>query len=501
MKLSVQAGNPLECATPALVVGCGTEPAGTPLFDAVNAALGGVPARMYESREFTGKPGTVKVIHTLGALPAQRVVLAGVGELAEVTPEQVRRAAGAAAQALVAARVRSAASALHQAAPAAGLLEASLEGFSLGSYRYDRYQTRNREETVLEEVTALLAGADEVHRSTPAVAAVMAACDAARMARDLVSAPGNVATPEYLAEQGRVIAERFGMSCTILEGEELAELGMGALLAVGQGSRHPPRLVVLEYRGAGDGAQPVALVGKGITFDTGGISLKPGASMELMKHDMAGAAAVLGTLQAVAAQKLPVNLVGLVPLAENMPDGHAYKPGDVLTTLSGLTVEINNTDAEGRLILCDALQYAQRYQPSAVIDLATLTGACVVALGSHATGVMGTDSRLVAALLKAGEATGERLWELPLWEEYGDLLKSDIADLKNSGGPHAGTISAGWFLKQFVGKLPWVHLDIAGTAWEEKGRHYLPKGATGVGVRLLMAYLREIAGGVSQPGH
>ena len=199
-------------------------------------------------------------------------------------------------------------------------------------------------------------------------------------------------------------------------------------------------------------------------------------------------------MQAVAALKLPLNLVGVIPLAENMPDGNACKPGDVVTTLSGQTVEINNTDAEGRLILCDALQYAQRFQPSAIIDLATLTGACVVALGHNATGAMGNDGELLAALLRAGESSGERLWELPLWEEYGDLMKSDIADLKNSGGPHAGTISAGWFLKQFVGTHKWVHLDIAGTAWEDKGRHYLPKGATGVGVRLLVKYLQGIAG-------
>ena len=324
--------------------------------------------------------------------------------------------------------------------------------------------------------------------------AVKSVCDAVRMTRDLVSAPGNLATPAYLAEKALEIGGRYGMGCTILDRDELERLGMGALLAVGQGSQHPPRLVVMEYRGGGDRSRPVVLVGKGITFDTGGISLKPGANMELMKHDMAGGAAVLGTMQAAAGLKLPVNLVGLVPLAENMPDGRAYKPGDVVTTMSGLTVEINNTDAEGRLILCDALHYAQRYKPALLLDLATLTGACIVALGHNATGALGNDPKLIKALARAGEATGERIWELPLWDEYGELMKSDIADLKNAGGPSAGTISAGWFLKQFVGTTRWVHLDIAGTAWEEKGRHYLPKGATGVGVRLLVEYLRGIAG-------
>lgn len=494
MKLTIQAGNPLEWSTPALVMGCGTEPAGDPLFDAVNAALGGLPARMYETKEFIGKPGTTKVIHTLGALPAQQVVLAGVGDTREITPERIRRAAGAAAQALVAAKISSAASVLHDAAPVAGLLEASLEGFSLGAYRYDCYKTKDLQPVVIEEMTALVPNTDSIGQATASAEWVHVVCDAARMARDLISAPGNVATPFHLAEKALEIGGQYGIHCTILHKEELEQLGMGALLAVGQGSQYPPRMVVMEYQGAETTGNPTALVGKGITFDTGGISLKPGANMDLMKQDMAGGAAVLGAMQAAAALKLPINLVALIPLAENMPDGRACKPGDVVTTLSGQTVEINNTDAEGRLVLCDALHYVQRFEPAAIIDLATLTGACVVSLGHNATGVMGTDPKLIAALAKAGDATGERLWELPLWDEYGELMKSDIADLKNSGGPHAGTISAGWFLKQFVGTYKWVHLDIAGTAWEDKGRHYLPKGATGVGVRLLVEYLRTITG-------
>jgi leucyl aminopeptidase len=449
---------------------------------------------MYETKEFTGKAGTVKVLHTLGALPARQVVLSGLGPRGEVTPERMRQAAGAAAQALAGGKVTGAVSALHQAVPGPGFLEASLEGFALGSYRYDCYKTRDREERTLEEVTALLAGEDDVSRTAPVADAVKSVCDAVRMTRDLVSAPGNLATPVYLAEKALEIGGRYGLGCTIIDRDELERLGMGALLAVGQGSQHPPRLVVMEYRGGGDRSRPVVLVGKGITFDTGGISLKPGANMELMKHDMAGGAAVLGIMQAAAGLKLPVNLVGLVPLAENMPDGRSYKPGDVVTTMSGLTVEVNNTDAEGRLILCDALHYAQRYKPALLLDLATLTGACIVALGHNATGALGNDPKLIKALARAGEATGERIWELPLWDEYGELMKSDIADLKNAGGPSAGTISAGWFLKQFVGTTRWVHLDIAGTAWEEKGRHYLPKGATGVGVRLLVEYLRGIAG-------
>jgi leucyl aminopeptidase len=264
-------------------------------------------------------------------------------------------------------------------------------------------------------------------------------------------------------------------------------------VAVGKGSVEPPRLIVLEYRGNGAKGHPVALVGKGITFDSGGISIKPGAGMEEMKTDMAGAAAVLGTIEAAAGLKLPVNLGAIIPTAENMPDGRAYKPGDVLASMSGLTIEITNTDAEGRLVLCDALHFARtNYKPVAMIDLATLTGACVVALGHEASGLMGNDQRLADSLQRAGERCNERLWQLPLWDEYGETMKSDIADLRNAGTTRdGGSITAGWFLKQFSGTTRWAHLDIAGTAWSDKARPCSPKGATGVGVRLLIEYLRN----------
>jgi leucyl aminopeptidase len=318
-------------------------------------------------------------------------------------------------------------------------------------------------------------------------------CEAVLFARDLVSQPGNVATPSYLAEKGVEMSAKFGITCRIMERCEMEQNGMEALLAVAKGSSQPPRLIILEYLAAGEKVKPTVLVGKGITFDSGGISLKPREGMEKMKDDMAGGAAVMGTFMAVAALKLPVNLVGLVPAAENLPGGGAYKPGDVIKSMSGQTIEIVNTDAEGRMVLCDALYFAKRYRPATLIDLATLTGACVVALGSVASGMMGNDEGLKRAIRSAAEKCGERVWELPLWEEYGDLMKSDIADLKNSGGSEAGTISAAWFLKSFVGKARWVHLDIAGTAWIDKDRPYLPKGATGVGVRLLVEYLKGVA--------
>jgi leucyl aminopeptidase len=310
------------------------------------------------------------------------------------------------------------------------------------------------------------------------------------LARDLVSHPGNVVTTGYLAKSAQELAARHKLACKVLEMKELERLGMNALLAVGKGSAEPPRLIVLEYRGATRKEHPIVLVGKGITFDSGGISIKPGAGMEEMKTDMAGCAAVMGAIEAAAGLKLPVNLVAILPTAENMPDGKAYKPGDVITSMSGQTVEITNTDAEGRLILCDALHYALKYKPGVMIDLATLTGACVVALGHEASGMMGNDQGLLGDLKKAGERSGERVWELPLWDSYGEVMKSDIADLKNAGSRDGGSITAGWFLKQFVGKTRWAHLDIAGTAWGDKARPYTPKGATGVGVRLLIEYLR-----------
>jgi leucyl aminopeptidase len=311
------------------------------------------------------------------------------------------------------------------------------------------------------------------------------------MARDLVSHPGNVVTTGYLAEIARGLARRHNLVCRVLEIDELEQLGMNALVAVGKGAAEPPRLIVLEYRGAVEKERPIVLIGKGITFDSGGISIKPGAGMEEMKTDMAGGAAVIGVMEVVATMKLPVNLVVIIPTAENMPDGKAYKPGDVVTSMSGLTIEITNTDAEGRLILCDALHYAQKYNPVAMIDLATLTGACVVALGHEASGVMGNNQRLLNALKKSGERSSERIWELPVWDCYGESMKSDIADLRNAGSRDGGSITAGWFLKQFVGKIPWAHLDIAGTAWCDKAKPCAPKGATGVGVRLLVEYLQN----------
>jgi leucyl aminopeptidase len=270
------------------------------------------------------------------------------------------------------------------------------------------------------------------------------------------------------------------------------KLGMGSFLSVARGTDEPARFIILEHKPRVKKSIPtVVLVGKAITFDSGGISMKPASNMEEMKTDMAGGAAVLGTLQAIAEQKPPVHVVGLVPATENLPSGHALKPGDIVKPMSGKTIEIISTDAEGRLILADALTYALRYKPSAIVDMATLTGACIIALGNEVSGIMGNNDNLIEKIRSAAEVTGEKVWQLPLWEEYGELIKSDIADIKNAGGRPAGTITGGYFLKEFVGETPWVHIDIAGTAWTKKDRPYIPKGATGVGVRLLVEVIEN----------
>ncbi|TWJ19566.1 leucyl aminopeptidase [Geobacter argillaceus] len=493
MKFSAVVADPTTHPCPALIIGCFEELSAAPLLAELDRALHGAITALYAQKEFTGGLNKTKIVHTCGRLPAERLLLVGLGKAEELTAERLRQGAGSAAQALRGARLTTASSVLHLA----GLVPdeaatATTTGTMLGGYAFTRYKTGKDEPKPLAGVTLLLRDKREVQTVKKAMADAEALCRGVLLARDLVSLPGNEATPAYIAGRALELAGLDRVNCVVLERTELEELGMGGLLAVGKGSQHAPRFVVLEYQGGSPGQRPVVLVGKGVTFDSGGISLKPREGMERMKDDMAGAAAVLGTIRAAAELGLPVNVTGLVPLAENMPDGGAYKPGDIVTTLAGKTVEINNTDAEGRMILCDALHYAQRYKPAALIDLATLTGACLVALGDQATGMLGTDEGLTRAIARAGEATGERVWELPLWEEYGEAMKSDVADLKNAGGPHAGTITAAWFLKQFSGKAKWVHLDIAGTAWEEKGRHYLPKGATGVGVRLLIEYLRGV---------
>jgi leucyl aminopeptidase len=379
--------------------------------------------------------------------------------------------------------------------------QALTEGSMLGLYRFLKYKTdeENDRKKDVRELTILTENAYQVKALQKSVRTGELIAGSAAMVRDMVSSPGADMTPTVIAGIAKDIAEKHKLRIQVLERDRMRKLGMGALLGVASGSAQPPKFIIVEYRGGGN--KPfIALVGKTITFDSGGISIKPSENMDKMKDDMSGGAAVLGAIQNAASLRLPLNIAALLPATENMPSGSAYKPGDVLKTLSGQTIEIVNTDAEGRLILSDALAYACRYKPALIVDIATLTGACRIALGQEAVGMLGNDDAFKQKMREAGEKTGERVWELPLWEGYFDLIKSDIADMKNSGGRDGGVITAAALLSKFVQKYPWVHLDIAGTAWTEKDRSYTPKGATGIGTRLLTQFLRDYAEKIKKVG-
>ena len=369
--------------------------------------------------------------------------------------------------------------------------QAVAEGALLGLYQYTPYKTVGREDLKEMEELNIITDAKEFSLVESAVKKARIIADAVYFARDLISAPANEMTPSIMAQKAREIARRKNVSCKILDKDKMKEMGMNALLAVASGSNEEPKFIILEYTGGRKSAAPVVLVGKGLTFDSGGISIKPADKMDEMKTDMSGGAAVMGAIMAAADLHLGLNITGLIPATENLPGGSAYKPGDIVKSYSGKTIEVLNTDAEGRLILADALAYASTYKPQAVIDVATLTGACIIALGDNVIGMLGTDDKLKKEIDKAAKTSGELVWELPLWESYDELIKSDIADYKNSGGRAAGTISAAKFLSKFAPDAPWVHLDIAGPAWTGKDKPYIPKGASGVTVRLLVEFLRN----------
>ncbi|TLM65961.1 MAG: leucyl aminopeptidase [Deltaproteobacteria bacterium] len=500
MHITLRRTDPLNTRTACLIVGTFADRWRDPLLLELDRRLGG---RLLEARragEFAGKANETLLLQPAAELPARRILLVGLGPHRQAGLEQLRLAAGTALGQLRGKRLNDCACALPlldlpRTTPA-DRIGAVAEGLLLAGYCFDRYLTADRQPAgTLPSAVRLLAGRGA---ATPeeedALAAATVLAEAVSLARDLVNEPGNVKSPAWLAEQAATAAAAAGVHCTVLDRDELAREGCGALLGVAQGSVREPRLIVLDYRGGRAGDAPVALIGKGVVFDAGGISLKPAEKMDEMKMDMAGGAAVLGACLAAARLKLPVNLVGVIPAVENLPSGSAIRPGDILTSLSGQTIEVLNTDAEGRLILADALTYARRFQPRLVVDVATLTGACIIALGHHASAVLGNDPALVQALRRAGEQTGERLWELPLWADYDQQIKSDVADVKNTGGRPAGTITAAAFLQRFAKGFRWAHLDIAGTAWIEQARPCHPKGASGVGVRLLTAFLRAEAG-------
>jgi leucyl aminopeptidase len=478
---------PAGYATPllAIPVARGAFPASLAELD---QGTGGALGRLFDAGDFSGKRDEAAVMYPAG--PAARVLLIGLGKPEEITPAAIRRAA-----ALAGKRARSLGvprAVLFIPPEARGdvsvrmVAQVSAEGLAQGVWQYTEMKRPPEDRRpVLERVELLVTDDADAAEAGHRVGAALGAGQT--MARSIQVLPGNVCTPSYVARAAEELAGRHGFQATVLDRAGIAREKMDALLAVAQGSAEEPRFIVLEYQGARDA--PVVLVGKGVTFDTGGISIKPAQNMEDMKYDMSGAAAVLGTFEVLGRLKPPVHVVGLIPSTENMPSGTALKPGDVITSHLGKTIEVINTDAEGRLILGDALSWARRYHPACVLDIATLTGAIVVALGHSATGVMGTDDALIEEVRAAGERAGERVWPLPLWDEYRDLMKSDIADVKNAGGRPAGSISAGWFLREFVEGYPWVHLDIAGTAYTDRDDPTRVKGPTGMGVRLFSEFI------------
>ena len=453
--------------------------------DGLDVAAGGEISRAIGRREIRGRLYEVFVT-TLAGWNAPRVMLVGAGRRADFTTERLRRCATAAAASARQRRITRLAWAVRGGLDVASSVQASVEGLGLAAFSSDRYKSRDKGAPPLDELVIVVPGATDRTAVEAAIHRGTVLADSTNIARELCNEPPNLFTPAIFADRARAIASQTGLEVDVLDEHAIEKLGMGLLLGVGQGSAAPPRVIVLRHSPAGAPDGPVlGLVGKGITFDTGGISIKPAENMDRMKDDMAGGAAVLCAMRAIALLGAPLRVIGVIPTAENMPGDRAMRPADVLTSASGLTVEVVNTDAEGRLILGDGLWYARTLGATHLVDVATLTGACVVALGKVASAIFGQPASWVETVRRTGERAGDRLWPMPLYEEYADQLKSEIADMINSGGRNAGACTAATFLKEFAGGLPWAHLDIAGTAWAEEARPWQPKGATAPVVRTL----------------
>ncbi|MBS4028813.1 MAG: leucyl aminopeptidase [Ignavibacteriales bacterium] len=447
---------------------------------------------------FKGKNDEICKVYANNAITSPFLLLVGVGKKEKFLLEMLRRASATAlnkAKHLKAKKVAfdfSSSAKLFSQNSSEEITQAIVEGAMLSQYKFDKYFSEKKDKEKISEVILFDVSDETVKKIKSGISIAKIICVGTILARDLQNAPSNEIYPETLAAAAQSSAKEFGFECEVWEKSKIEEEKFGGLLAVSSGSVKEPRFIILKYNGTQNTeTQPFVFVGKGVTFDSGGISIKPAANMAEMKMDMSGAAAVIGAVQTIARLKLLVNVVGLIPATENMPSGTAVKPGDVVTHRGGKTSEVDNTDAEGRLILADALAFAETLKPQFVIDLATLTGACVVALGHFATGMMGNDDELMNKLKVAGEKTYERVWQLPLFDEYEKLIKSDIADVKNVGGRWGGAITAGWFLKKFIGDYKWVHLDIAGPAILEDNQSYAPKGGSGVGVRLLVELVKS----------
>lgn len=495
MEFSIKNGSPETQHTACMVAGVFESHKLTAAGEALDKAAGGYISKILKRGDLAGKAGSTLLIHTVPDIACQRLLLIGLGKQEEFGDKAFRAAVRAAFKAVHTTGAGDAMLYLtdipvQQRDTAWKVCQTVIAGME-SIYTFGRLKSKTeKRKQPLRKVSMSVPESDRDTVNT-ALQQGLAIANGMGLAKDLGNLPPNICTPDYLAEQAAGLAKTCKLKVTVLDEKEMQKLGMGSLLSVAQGSHQPARLIALEYWGKGRKSKPVVLVGKGVTFDTGGISIKPAPEMDEMKFDMSGAGSVLGTIRAVAEMKLPVNLVGIIPATENMPGGSATRPGDVVTSMSGQTIEILNTDAEGRLILCDALTYAARYEPDVVIDIATLTGACVIALGHVASGMLSNNDALAESLLRASEQAADPIWRLPLWEDYQEQLNSNFADMANIGGRAAGTITAACFLARFTRKYHWAHLDIAGTAWKS-GKE---KGSTGRPVPLLVRFLIDRATG------
>jgi leucyl aminopeptidase len=495
VEFSIKSGSPEKQRSACVVVGVYESRKLTLAAELLDKAADGYIAGIVRRGDMEGKSGSTLLLQNVPGTLCERVLLVGLGKEKDFREKEFTTA------------IRNTVKTLNETGAfdaSIFLTELAVKKRSVGwrirqatmvaldaTYKFDQFKSKKDEvRRPLRKLTLAVERRNELTQAEEALAQGLAIAEGMTMTKNLGNLPANICHPTYLAEQAQAMAKEFNLGCEILERVDMEKLGMHSLLSVSQGSRQPPKLIVLTYKGSKVSEKPIVLVGKGVTFDTGGISLKPGAEMDEMKYDMCGAASVLGTMQAVARMALPINLTIVVPATENMPDGMATRPGDIVTSMSGQTIEILNTDAEGRLILCDALTYAERFEPDTVIDVATLTGACVVALGHIATGLFSNKDALARDLLDAGDESYDRAWHMPLWDDYQELLKSPFADMGNIGGRWGGSITAACFLSRFTKKFEWAHLDIAGTAWKSGA----DKGATGRPVPLLTHYLMQRAG-------
>ena len=495
MQFSVTLDPVQQLKTGTLVLGIGEDLALSPSGQQLDQATDGALARVLAGGDIQGKAGQTLLLGGLPGIAAQRVLLVGLGKEPELADRHLRRVMNSVLAQLKPLNSNQATLLLDSLQVAgrssASTAALSCETLASGLYSFDQFKSEKAEPAKLEHIELLTDAANE-QAVRQACSEALAITTGMQVTRDLGNLPPNICHPRYLAERAQeMAANNPALKVEVLEEKQLEELGAGALLAVARGSDQPPRMIILNYQGADKDQQPNVLVGKGITFDTGGISLKPGAGMDEMKYDMCGAATVMGVMTAALQLKLPINLIGVLTCAENRPSGSASRPGDIVTSMSGQTIEILNTDAEGRLVLCDALTYVKRFNPKSVVNIATLTGACIVALGDKTSGLMGNNDELIGQLLAASKEAGDAAWQLPLFDDYQEQLDSPFADIANIGGPKAGTITAGCFLSRFTKDYPWAHLDIAGTAWISGGKE---KGATGRPVPLLTRFLLDQAG-------